>query len=272
MEHKNSKFFAQLVKRFEEAKTEIFKAELFTNGLHNEKHIHANVKVTPLNMDNDWCYAELSQSNIVTIEHCTNGIIDQDKELERYAKYVHEKNPESVFFNSKEIKCDIHKPYIVKDYVTLYLSHENKQSRYSVGNLILPFYEGVVSIVDQPYIQVTIGYEDFKFPTFKHIFTVDILDDFISIYREKLTEDNIKTISTIRDKIKDISLYEIRLKYISLDLLQSIFIFITTNIINPDLKEIIDKIEDIESVLPETESHNDVLTNEEINHIVKSLS
>jgi hypothetical protein len=37
MEHKNSKFFAQLVKRFEEAKTEIFKAELFTNGLHNEK-------------------------------------------------------------------------------------------------------------------------------------------------------------------------------------------------------------------------------------------
>ena len=106
MEHKNSKFFAQLVKRFEEAKTEIFKAELFTNGLHNEKHIHANVKVTPLNMDNDWCYAELSQSNIVTIEHCTNGIIDQDKELERYARYVHEKNPESVFFNSKEKKSN----------------------------------------------------------------------------------------------------------------------------------------------------------------------
>ena len=42
MEHKNGKFFAQLVKRFEEAKTEIFKAELFTNGLHNEKHIYTN--------------------------------------------------------------------------------------------------------------------------------------------------------------------------------------------------------------------------------------
>lgn len=272
MEHKNSKFFAQLVKRFEEAKTEIFKAELFTNGLHNEKHIYTNVQVTPLNMDNDWCYAELSQSNIVTIDHCINGLIDQDATLERYAKYVHEKNPESVFFNSREIKCDRHNPYFVKDSVTMYLSHENKQSRYSVGNLILPFYEGVVSIVDQPYIQVTIGYEDFKFPTFKHIFTVDILDDFISIYREKLTEDNIKTISTIRDKIKDISLYEIRLKYISLGLLQSIFMFTTANILNSDLKEIIDKIEDIESVLPETESHNDVLTNEEINHIVKSLS
>ena len=259
MEHKNSKFFAQLVKRFEEAKTEIFKAELFTNGLHNEKHIHANVKVTPLNMDNDWCYAELSQSNIVTIEHCTNGIIDQDEELKRYARYVHEKNPESVFFNSKEIKCDIHKPYIVKDYVTLYLSHENKQSRYSVGNLILPFYEGVVSIVDQPYIQVTIGYEDFKFPTFKHIFTVDILDDFISIYKESLTEGNIKTISTLRDKIKDISLYEIRLKYISLDLLQSIFIFTTTNIINSDLKEIIDRIKELEE---------DILTKEDINGLL----
>lgn len=272
MEHKNGKFFAQLVKRFEEAKTEIFKAELFTNGLHNEKHIHVNVKVTPLNMDNDWCYAELSQSNIVTIEHCTNGIIDQDKELERYAKYVHEKNPESVFFNSKEIECDIHKPYIVKDYVTLYLSHIDKKSRNYVGNLILPFYEGIVSIVDQPYIQVTIGYEDFKFPTFKHIFTVDILDDFISIYKESLTEGNIKTISTIRDKLKVVGQYTIRLKYISLDLLQSIFIFTTANIINPDLKDVIDTIEDIESVPPETESHSTVLTNEEIDHLVKSLS
>ena len=272
MEHKNSKFFAQLVKRFEEAKTEIFKAELFTNGLHNEKHIYTNVQVTPLNMDNDWCYAELSQSNIVTIDHCINGLIDQDATLERYAKYVHEKNPESVFFNSREIKCDRHNPYFVKDSVTMHLSHKNKQSRNYVGNLIFPFYEGVVSIVDQPYIQVSIGYENFKFPTFKHIFTVDILDDFISIYKENLTEDNIKKISTIRDKLKDISRYEMRLKYISLDLLQSIFIFTAANIINPDLKEIIDKIEDIESVLPETESHNDVLTNEEINHIVKSLS
>lgn len=272
MEHKNVKFFAQLVKRFEEAKTEIFKAELFTNGLHNEKHIHANVEVTPLNMDNDWCYAELSQSNIVTIDHCINGLIDQDEALKRYAKYVHEKNPESVFLNSREIECDRHNPYFVKDSVTMYLGHKNKQSRNYVGNLILPFYEGVVSIVDQPYIQVSIGYENFKFPTFKHIFTVDILDDFISIYREKLTEDNIKTIRTIKDKLKVVSQYAIGLKYISLDLLQSIFIFITTNIINPDFKEIIDKIEDIESVLPETESHNDVLTNEEINHIVKSLS
>jgi hypothetical protein len=129
-----------------------------------------------------------------------------------------------------------------------------------------------VSIVDQPYIQVSIGYENFKFPTFKHIFTVDILDDFISIYKESLTEGNIKTISTIRDKLKDISQYEMRLKYISLDLLQSIFMFTTANLINPDFKEIIDKIEDIESLLPSTESHNDVLTNEEINHIVKSLS
>ena len=272
MEHKNSKFFAQLVKRFEEAKTEIFKAELFTNGLHNEKHIHANVKVTPLNMDNDWCYAELSQSNIVTIEHCTNGIIDQDKELERYARYVHEKNPESVFFNSKEIECDIHKPYIVKDYVTLYLSHENKQSRNYVGNLILPFYEGIVSFVDQPYIQVTIGYENFKFPTFKHIFTVDILDDFISIYKENLTEGNIKTISTIRDKLKDISQYEMRLKYISLDLLQGIFMFTTANLINPDFKDMLDTIKDIESLLSPIESHSDVLTEEEAEHIVKSLS
>ena len=259
MEHKNSKFFAQLVKRFEEAKTEIFKAELFTNGLHNEKHIHANVKVTPLNMDNDWCYAELSQSNIVTIEHCTNGIIDQDKELERYAKYVHEKNPESVFFNSREIKCDRHIPYFVKDSVTMYLGHKNKQSRNYVGNLILPFYEGVVSIVDQPYIQVSTGYENFKFPTFKHIFTVDILDDFISIYKENLTEGNIKTISTIRDKLKDISQYEMRLKYISLDLLQSIFIFTTANIINPDLKEIIDRIKELEI---------DILTSEDINGLL----
>ena len=272
MEHKNSKFFAQLVKRFEEAKTEIFKAELFTNGLHNEKHIHANVKVTPLNMDNDWCYAELSQSNIVTIDHCINGLIDQDATLERYAKYVHEKNPESVFFNSREIKCDRHNPYFVKDSVTMYLGHKNKQNRNYVGNLILPFYDGVVSIVDQPYIQVSIGYENFKFPTFKHIFTVDILDDFISIYKENLTEGNIKTISTIRDKLKVVSQYEMRLKYISLGLLQSIFMFTTANLINPDFKDMLDTIKDIESVLPETESHNDVLTNEEINRIVKSLS
>lgn len=259
MEHKNGKFFAQLVKRFEEAKTEIFKAELFTNGLHNEKHIHANVQVTPLNMDSDWCYAELSQSNIVTIDHCINGLIDQDATLERYAKYVHEKNPESVFFNSREIKCDKHNPYFVKDSVTMYLGHQNKQSRNYVGNLILPFYDGVVSIVDQPYIQVSIGYENFKFPTFKHIFTVDILDDFISIYKENLTEGNIKTISTIRDKLKDISLYEIRLKYISLDLLQSIFIFTTTNIINSDLKEIIDRIKELEE---------DILTKEDINGLL----
>ena len=129
-----------------------------------------------------------------------------------------------------------------------------------------------MSIVDQPYIQVTIGYEDFKFPTFKHIFTVDILDDFISIYKESLTEDNIKTIRTIRDKLKVVSRYAIKLKYISLDLLQSIFIFTTANLINPDFKDMLDTIKDIESVLPETESHNDVLTNEEINHIVKSLS
>lgn len=259
MEHKNSKFFAQLVKRFEEAKTEIFKAELFTNGLHNEKHIHTNVQVTPLNMDSDWCYAELSQSNIVTINHGINGLIDQDATLERYAKYVHEKNPESVFFNSREIKCDRHNPYIVTDSVTMYLGHKDKQSRNYVGNLILPFYEGVVSIVDQPYIQVSIGYENFKFPTFKHIFTVDILDDFISIYKENLTEGNIKTISTIRDKLKDISQYEMRLKYISLDLLQSIFIFTTANIINPDLKEIIDRIKELEI---------DILTSEDINGLL----
>jgi hypothetical protein len=259
MEHKNGKFFAQLVKRFEEAKTEIFKAELFTNGLHNEKHIHANVQVTPLNMDSDWCYAELSQSNVVTIDHCINGLIDQDATLERYAKYVHEKNPESVFFNSREIKCDRHIPYFVKDSVTMYLGHKNKQSRNYVGNLILPFYEGVVSIVDQPYIQVSTGYENFKFPTFKHIFTVDILDDFISIYKENLTEGNIKTISTIRDKLKDISQYEMRLKYISLDLLQSIFIFTTANIINPDLKEIIDRIKELEI---------DILTSEDINGLL----
>lgn len=259
MEHKNGKFFAQLVNRFEEAKTEIFKAELFTNGLHNEKHIHTNVQVTPLNMDSDWCYAELSQSNIVTINHGINGLIDQDATLERYAKYVHEKNPESVFFNSREIKCDRHNPYIVTDSVTMYLGHKNKQSRNYVGNLILPFYEGVVSIVDQPYIQVSIGYENFKFPTFKHIFTVDILDDFISIYKENLTEGNIKTISTIRDKLKDISQYEMRLKYISLDLLQSIFIFTTANIINPDLKEIIDRIKELEI---------DILTSEDINGLL----
>ena len=259
MEHKNGKFFAQLVKRFEEAKTEIFKAELFTNGLHNEKHIYTNVQVTPLNMDSDWCYAELSQSNIVTIDHCINGLIDQDATLERYAKYVHEKNPESVFFNSREIKCDRHNPYFVKDSVTMYLGHKDKQSRNYVGNLILPFYEGVVSIVDQLYIQVSIGYENFKFPTFKHIFTVDILDDFISIYKENLTEDNIKTISTIRDKLKDISQYEMRLKYISLDLLQSIFIFTTANIINPDLKEIIDRIKELEI---------DILTSEDINGLL----
>ena len=259
MEHKNGKFFAQLVKRFEEAKTEIFKAELFTNDLHSEKHIYANVQVTPLNMDSDWCYAELSQSNIVTIDHCINGLIDQDATLERYAKYVHEKNPESVFFNSREIKCDRHNPYFVKDSVTMYLGHKNKQSRNYVGNLILPFYEGVVSIVDQPYIQVSIGYENFKFPTFKHIFTVDILDDFISIYKENLTEGNIKTISTIRDKLKDISQYEMRLKYISLDLLQSIFIFTTANIINPDLKEIIDRIKELEI---------DILTSEDINGLL----
>ena len=259
MEHKNGKFFAQLVKRFEEAKTEIFKAELFTNDLHSEKHIYANVQVTPLNMDSDWCYAELSQSNIVTIDHCINGLIDQDATLERYAKYVHEKNPESVFFNSREIKCDRHNPYFVKDSVTMHLSHKNKQSRNYVGNLILPFYEGVVSIVDQPYIQVSIGYENFKFPTFKHIFTVDILDDFISIYKENLTEGNIKTISTIRDKLKDISQYEMRLKYISLDLLQSIFIFTTANIINPDLKEIIDRIKELEI---------DILTSEDINGLL----
>ena len=259
MEHKNGKFFAQLVKRFEEAKTEIFKAELFTNGLHNEKHIYTNVQVTPLNMDSDWCYAELSQSNIVTINHGINGLIDQDATLERYAKYVHEKNPESVFFNSREIKCDRHNPYIVTDSVTMYLGHKDKQSRNYVGNLILPFYEGVVSIVDQPYIQVSIGYENFKFPTFKHIFTVDILDDFISIYKENLTEGNIKTISTIRDKLKDISQYEMRLKYISLDLLQSIFIFTTANIINPDLKEIIDRIKELEI---------DILTSEDINGLL----
>ena len=259
MEYKNGKFFAQLVKRFEEAKTEIFKAELFTNDLHSEKHIYANVQVTPLNMDSDWCYAELSQSNIVTIDHCINGLIDQDATLERYAKYVHEKNPESVFFNSREIKCDRHNPYFVKDSVTMHLSHKNKQSRNYVGNLILPFYEGVVSIVDQPYIQVSIGYENFKFPTFKHIFTVDILDDFISIYKENLTEGNIKTISTIRDKLKDISQYEMRLKYISLDLLQSIFIFTTANIINPDLKEIIDRIKELEI---------DILTSEDINGLL----
>lgn len=259
MEHKNGKFFAQLVNRFEEAKTEIFKAELFTNGLHNEKHIHTNVQVTPLNMDSDWCYAELSQSNIVTINHGINGLIDQDATLERYAKYVHEKNPESVFFNSREIKCDRHNPYIVTDSVTMYLGHKDKQSRNYVGNLILPFYEGVVSIVDQPYIQVSIGYENFKFPTFKHIFTVDILDDFISIYKENLTEGNIKTISTIRDKLKDISQYEMRLKYISLDLLQSIFIFTTANIINPDLKEIIDRIKELEI---------DILTSEDINGLL----
>ena len=259
MEHKNGKFFAQLVKRFEEAKTEIFKAELFTNGLHSEKHIYTNVQVTPLNMDSDWRYAELSQSNIVTIDHCINGLIDQDATLERYAKYVHEKNPESVFFNSREIKCDRHNPYFVKDSVTMYLSHKNKQNRNYVGNLILPFYEGIVSIVDQPYIQVSIGYENFKFPTFKHIFTVDILDDFISIYKENLTEGNIKTISTIRDKLKDISQYEMRLKYISLDLLQSIFIFTTANIINPDLKEIIDRIKELEI---------DILTSEDINGLL----
>ena len=259
MEHKNGKFFAQLVKRFEEAKTEIFKAELFTNDLHSEKHIYANVQVTPLNMDKDWCYAELSQSNIVTIDHCINGLIDQDATLERYTKYVHEKNPESVFLNSREIKCDRHNPYFVKDSVTMYLGYKNKQSRKYVGNLILPFYEGVVSIVDQPYIQVSIGYENFKFPTFKHIFTVDILDDFISIYKENLTEGNIKTISTIRDKLKDISQYEMRLKYISLDLLQSIFIFTTANIINPDLKEIIDRIKELEI---------DILTSEDINGLL----
>lgn len=259
MEHKNGKFFAQLVKRLEEAKTEIFKAELFTNGLDNEKHIYTNVQVTPLNMDSDWCYAELSQSNIVTIDHCINGLIDQDATLERYAKYVHEKNPVSVFFNSREIKCDRHIPYFVKDSVTMYLGHKNKQSRNYVGNLILPFYEGVVSIVDQPYIQVSTGYENFKFPTFKHIFTVDILDDFISIYKENLTEDNIKKISTIRDKLKDISQYEMRLKYISLDLLQSIFIFTTANIINPDLKEIIDRIKELEI---------DILTSEDINGLL----
>ena len=259
MEHKNGKFFAQLVKRFEEAKTEIFRAELFTNGLHSEKHIYANVQVTPLNMDKDWCYAELSQSNIVTIDHCINGLIDQDATLERHAKYVHEKNPESVFFNSREIKCDRHIPYFVKDSVTMYLGHKNKQSRNYVGNLILPFYEGIVSIVDQPYIQVSIGYENFKFPTFKHIFTVDILDDFISIYKENLTESNIKKISTIKDKIKDISQYEMRLKYISLDLLQSIFIFTTANIINPDLKEIIDRIKELEI---------DILTSEDINGLL----
>jgi hypothetical protein len=129
-----------------------------------------------------------------------------------------------------------------------------------------------VSIVDQPYIQVSIGYENFKFPTFKHIFTVDILDDFISIYKENLTEGNIKTISTIRDKLKDISQYEMRLKYISLDLLQSIFMFTTANIINPDLKEMLDTIKDIESLLSPIESHSDVLTEEEAEHIVKSLS
>ena len=98
-----------------------------------------------------------------------------------------------------------------------------------------------------------------SFPTFKHIFTVDILDDFISIYKESLTEGNIKTISTLRDKIKDISLYEIRLKYISLDLLQSIFIFTTTNIINSDLKEIIDRIKELEE---------DILTKEDINGLL----
>ena len=125
--------------------------------------------------------------------------------------------------------------------------------------LTLPFDQGVVSIKDYTHIVVTIGTEDYHYPTFKIIFTIDILDDFISIYKENLTEGNIKTISTIRDKLKDISQYEMRLKYISLDLLQSIFIFTTANIINPDIKEIIDRIKELEI---------DILTSEDINGLL----
>ena len=261
----NNAFFTCLCKRFSEAKYHLFHPELFTNGLYDFRknkngQEYKMIDTSHINQNDSW----------IIISNFFQGIIDSNTKGEILLDQALTYSQSSYFNSSVKTVTVPTTSYYAKDEVYFYHGQSNMPTyKYF---LTLPFDQGVVSIKDYTHIVVTIGTEDYHYPTFKIIFTIDILDDFISIYREKLTEDNIKTISTIRDKIKDISLYEIRLKYISLGLLQSIFMFTTANILNSDLKEIIDKIEDIESVLPETESHNDVLTNEEINHIVKSLS
>ena len=261
----NNAFFTCLCKRFSEAKHHLFHPELFTNGLYDfRKNEHGQ----EYKMVDPGC--DKPNDSWIIISNFFQGIIDSNTKGEILLDQALTYSQSSYFNSSVKTVTVPTTSYYAKDEVYFYHGQSNMPTyKYF---LTLPFDQGVVSIKDYTHIVVTIGTEDYHYPTFKIIFTIDILDDFISIYKENLTEGNIKTIRTIRDKLKVVSRYAIKLKYISLDLLQSIFIFITTNIINPDFKEIIDKIEDIESVLPETESHNDVLTNEEINHIVKSLS
>ena len=261
----NNAFFTCLCKRFSEAKHHLFHPELFTNGLYDfRKNEHGQ----EYKMVDPGC--DKPNDSWIIISNFFQGIIDSNTKGEILLDQALTYSQSSYFNSSVKTVTVPTTSYYAKDEVYFYHGQSNMPTyKYF---LTLPFDQGVVSIKDYTHIVVTIGTEDYHYPTFKIIFTIDILDDFISIYREKLTEDNIKTIRTIRDKLKVVSQYAIRLKYISLDLLQSIFIFITTNIINPDFKDMLDTIKDIESLLPSTESHNDVLTNEEINHIVKSLS
>ena len=261
----NNAFFTCLCKRFSEAKHHLFHPELFTNGLYDfRKNEHGQ----EYKMVDPGC--DKPNDSWIIISNFFQGIIDSNTKGEILLDQALTYSQSSYFNSSVKTVTVPTTSYYAKDEVYFYHGQSNMPTyKYF---LTLPFDQGVVSIKDYTHIVVTIGTEDYHYPTFKIIFTIGILDDFISIYKESLTEDNIKTIRTIRDKLKVVSRYAIKLKYISLDLLQSIFIFTTANLINPDFKDMLDTIKDIESVLPETESHNDVLTNEEINHIVKSLS
>ena len=248
----NNAFFTCLCKRFSEAKHHLFHPELFTNGLYDfRKNEHGQ----EYKMVDPGC--DKPNDSWIIISNFFQGIIDSNTKGEILLDQALTYSQSSYFNSSVKTVTVPTTSYYAKDEVYFYHGQSNMPTyKYF---LTLPFDQGVVSIKDYTHIVVTIGTEDYHYPTFKIIFTIDILDDFISIYKENLTEGNIKTISTIRDKLKVVSQYEMRLKYISLDLLQSIFIFTTANIINPDLKEIIDRIKELEI---------DILTSEDINGLL----
>ena len=219
----NNAFFTRLCKRFSEAKYHLFHPELFTNGLYDfRKNEHGQ----EYKMVDPGC--DKPNDSWIIISNFFQGIIDSNTKGEILLDQALAYSQSSYFNSSVKTVTVPTTSYYAKDEVYFYHGQSNMPTyKYF---LTLPFDQGVVSIKDYSHIVVTIGTEDYHYPTFKIIFTIDILDDFISVYKNMLSQQNVDDIQHMIKKIK----HNFRFKsqkgvYITLTELQSIINYISAN-------------------------------------------
>lgn len=255
-------FLTALVKRLVQIKNEVFLPEFFTHGrnIQNMDVVNSNIDVVEF-MDEKLSY----QSIGIIISNRISGCLDGRQLAEEYMYLINRRYSQANMFedqNENNISWK-NQSYEVQDYVNIAYSNcpvlDHKQySDQKKTYLKLPYIDKEICFLTYNVTMHVNGVCN-NLPQFKLTFDLGILDDYINIYADKISQENLQIIKRLKDSIYNTFMFKPGPKYITIEQLLNILSYVEFGTECNEIKQLKDP-------------KNDILSQEECDALLRGVT